>query len=124
MGSWYRGARPLLAGGRTEERIVTGRRAISVHPQDLSMRVGKRLRVVADGVVAHGNIQLAVGSEMNRSAVVIGCAERIEVDDDGLRGRAGRSLVGALLACSGEEVIGRARVVDGEPADPVVDAAL
>ena len=94
----------LIAGGLVEERVVGGDRAVRVDAEHLAQQVGEGLGVRAVGVLADGDVELAVGAEVHGAAVVVGGDEqRVEVEEDDL-------------------APGRRHVaVRGEAAHPVVD---
>ena len=93
----------LLPVGRHEERIVGRNRAVLVDAQHLSQHVPHRLRIRAVGVLTDGDVELPIGAEVQRAAVVVrGAAQVVEVEDHD------------LAAGDGDVAIG------GEPADAVV----
>ena len=92
--------------GRAEERIVGRDGAVAVEPQDLAEAGVEALGVGADGVVADGDVELAVLSKVDRAAVVVrGAAQRlhVQIDEDD-------------LAPGSRDV-----AAGGEPADAVVN---
>ena len=103
----------VVAGGLVEERVVGGDRAVRVDAQDLAEEVGQRLGVGAVGVLADGDVELAVGAEVQGAAVVVGgAAEVVEVEEDGLAAGHGHVAVGGEAADA---------VVDGGRGGGVVD---
>ena len=55
-----------------EERVVGGDRAVGIDPEDLAEQVVQGLGVGAVGVLADADVELAVGSEVDRAPVMVG----------------------------------------------------
>ncbi len=72
---------PVHAGGRVEERIVRRDCAVRVDPQHLAQQVVQRLRIGGHGVLADGDVQLAIRAEVQRPAVVVRGGEVVEVQE-------------------------------------------
>src|SRR5207247_4383328 len=62
--------RPGLAPRRLEERVVRRNGAVGVDPEQLALKRGHVLRRLAGGLVADGDVELAVLAEMDRPALV------------------------------------------------------
>ena len=93
----------VRSDGRVHERIVRGDGSIRVDPQHLPESVRQGLGVGRHRVLADRDVQLAVGAEVNGAAIVIGGAERFQVEQNNL--------------AAGDRDI----PIGGEPADAVVD---
>ena len=78
--------------------LSAGIDAVGVDAQDLAVPRAMRLRVGPVGVVADGDVELAVRAEVDRAAVVVrGRRERVEVEDFDLVERAGFAAVSTKL---------------------------
>ena len=94
--------RPVDAGRGAEERVVGGNAAVLVHSQDLAETVAEGLRVRGHRILADRNVELLIGPEGERAAIMVGGTEVLEIEQDDFAGRR------------------RDVAVGGEAADPVV----
>ena len=71
--------RTIHTGCRCVEWIVRRDAAIGVESKNFTQQSGQRLRVGTDRVFACRNIKFAIGSEMQRSAIMVGRTEIVQV---------------------------------------------
>ena len=86
---------------------------ININAQHFAEQVAERLRVAAVGVFADADVQLAVGAEVQRTAVMIGGArQRIQVEQIDLAARHGHVAVGGEATDAVVRHRCRGRVID------------
>ena len=89
------------------EGVVRGDGAVGVEPEHLAEVAFERLRDGALRVLADGDVELAVGAEVHRAAVVYGrAAEVVQTEDESLAVWNGRVAVGRQAA---DAVVARRR---------------
>ncbi len=64
--------RPVLAAGRLAERIILGDRPVGVETQEFALQGRQLLGRRPGGLVADGDVELAIRAEMERAALVPG----------------------------------------------------
>jgi hypothetical protein len=77
----HRPDRLIQPGGLRRKGIVDRNRSIPVDAEYFAQPVSEGLRVWCIGILAHGHIELAVRSEVDRAAVMVGGAQALQVQD-------------------------------------------
>jgi hypothetical protein len=69
--------------GRLYKWIVRRNCAVRNYAENFSKKITQILRVTSLGVVSHGNIQVAIGSKVKGTAIMIGgCGEGVQLKED------------------------------------------
>ena len=126
----------VVGAGVPEERVVSGhvrKGQVHVEAQELAEELVRVLGRGGDAAVPHGVVELAVRSEADAAAVVVGCRLRQGPEDRGERGRvddvrnggvaqvlADHRVAGQVRVADVELAVGRIVGVEGEAKQPAL----